>query len=154
MTKGKASYSMPTPKTSEMTAAPTAPPRRGCRVYERHECDLKTSCQPPSFLGGQEPHWSGEVRNISQDGLALVLRRRYEKGTGLAVELPGSDPQRPFTVFVRVIHVLAQPDGSWLLGCAFVSRLSEEEVRDLAEGPDTTAQEPDAGRGKRRRQDH
>jgi hypothetical protein len=30
-----------------------------------------------------------------------------------------------------VTHVHARPDGAWLLGCNFISRLSEEEVRGV-----------------------
>jgi hypothetical protein len=31
----------------------------------------------------------------------------------------------------RVIHVLLQTDGSWLLGCAFMNPLSDEDLKAL-----------------------
>lgn len=105
------------------------PPTRECRVYERHPCDLQTSCQPPSFGTGKESKWQGSVRDISTGGIGLVLRRRFERGTGLVIELPGGD--EPTTVLVRVVHVKAQPGGAWALGCVFVSPLSDEELNAL-----------------------
>jgi hypothetical protein len=134
-------------ETSADPAAPASPLCRECRVHERYSCDVKTSCQPPTVWGSQELHWQAEIRNIAQGGLALVLRRRFEKGTGLAVELPGPDAKMTSTVLVRVVRVTPQPDGFWLLGCAFVSDLSEEEVRALAAHADKAAkrQAEDAG---------
>lgn len=104
-------------------------PRSNCRVSERHACDVHTSCQPPSFGSGAEEKWDGTIRNISTGGISLVLSRRFERGAGLAIELPG--PAQSATVLARVIHVKPQPDGGWMLGCAFVSPLSDEELRSL-----------------------
>jgi hypothetical protein len=71
------------------------------------------------------------VHDISNGGLALVLKRRFERGTGLALQLPGDDPDQLSTVLVRVVHIRAQPGGLWRLGCAFVSTLSDEELAAL-----------------------
>ncbi|HTU21268.1 MAG TPA: PilZ domain-containing protein [Gemmataceae bacterium] len=122
---------MPTQETVAATGVPAFSPGRDCRIYERHACRVETSCHPPTVWGGQDTHWQAHVRDVSQGGLALVLRRRFEKGTGLAVELPGAADEEPSTVLVRVVRVSAQPDGFWLLGCAFISALSEDEVQAL-----------------------
>lgn len=106
------------------------PQSRECRVYERHPCDLQTSCQPPSFGTGKESKWQGTIRDISSGGIGLVLRRRFERGTGLVIELPGGGDE-PATVLARVVHVKAQPGGAWALGCVFVSPLSDEELNAL-----------------------
>ncbi|HYV36851.1 MAG TPA: PilZ domain-containing protein [Gemmataceae bacterium] len=104
--------------------------RKECRVYERISCDLVGSCQPASAHGSEEAKWPAAIRNIGQGGVCLVLKRRYERGAGLAIELPSSDGQKA-TFFAKVIYVRAQPDGQWVLGCQFVSPLSEEELGKL-----------------------
>jgi hypothetical protein len=78
---------------------------------------------------------------VSAGGIRLVLRRRFEPGATLAIELPGPDPDQPSAVLARVVRVQPGPAGSWLLGCAFLSELSDEEVQALASPP---RQQPEA----------
>ncbi|HZY85372.1 MAG TPA: PilZ domain-containing protein [Gemmataceae bacterium] len=106
-------------------------PRPNCRVYERHPCDLPSACQPPTVWGAQEFKWVAAIRDVSLGGVRLHLRRRFEQGAGLAIELPGPDEETPSVVLARVVHVHGQDDGSWVLGCSFVSRLSDEELNAL-----------------------
>jgi hypothetical protein len=72
------------------------------------------------------------IQNVSSTGIGLVLGRRFEPGTTLSVELPGTD-RRP--LLARVVQVQRQPDGRWLLGCTLASRLSEEEVEQMRGQP-------------------
>src|SRR5262249_55281050 len=102
-----------------------------CRVYERLECELASSCQPATAFGHEEPRWTAKIRDISQGGVRLLLRRRYERGTGLAIDLPGAPGKEPSTVLVKVVHVRSEGGGSWSLGCKFISPLSEEELQLL-----------------------
>jgi hypothetical protein len=103
------------------------PVERRARV--RHSCDREGNCLP--VLAGQNFQWSARVLNISQGGVALSLRRRFEKGTLLSVEMQRADnlPSDPF--LARVVHVTAQPDGNWLIGCAFADELSDQELQAL-----------------------
>jgi hypothetical protein len=102
-----------------------------CRVYERLECELPVACQPAAAFGREETRWPGTVRDVSQGGLRLTLERRYEPGTGLAIELPQDAHGETRTVLLKVIHIRRQPDGLWSLGCKFISELGEDEVRRL-----------------------
>jgi hypothetical protein len=61
----------------------------------------------------------------------LLVPRRFEKGTGLAVELPGDLERESAIVFVKVVHLRREDDGAWMLGCKFVSELSEDELQRL-----------------------
>jgi hypothetical protein len=127
-----------TEQTEQTTAADrkvASSTGRECRVYERHNCGLETSCQPPTVWGDKDLKWNARIEDISLGGLSLVLRRRFEPGAGLALELPATATQPVSTVLVRVVHVKQQA-GSWLLGCAFVSRLSEEELKTLLPSSD------------------
>jgi hypothetical protein len=101
------------------------------RVTERFSCDVAASCQPPADWkrGGQK--WSARVRDVSSGGLCLLLKRRFERGAGLAIELPGSDPDSPSILLARVVHVEAESGGKWALGCQFISPLSDEELEAL-----------------------
>jgi hypothetical protein len=109
---------------------------RDCRVYPRHACQVSTLCQP---AGGNETRWPAAMNNVSQGGVALVLGRRFERKTCLAIELPGANDGDPYTVFVRVVHLRSNGDGSYTLGCQFVSELSEEELGRLVhEQPPST----------------
>src|SRR5256885_2898009 len=102
---------------------------RECRVYERLACDLPAACRPAAAFNNKEATWSGVIRDISAGGIRLILRRRFEPGTGLAIELPGTD--EGYTVLAKVVHVKATEGGSWALGCRFISALSETEVERL-----------------------
>lgn len=99
-----------------------------CRVYERQSCDVPAACAPAALYGNPEARWEAAIRDLSLGGARLVLRRRFEPGAGLAIELPGED--EPYTVLARVIHVRRDGD-NWALGCKFISPLSESELERL-----------------------
>jgi hypothetical protein len=128
---------------TQVSPAPGPVKSRGgidCRVYERLDCELPSCCQPASAFTSKESRWSATIRNISLGGASVNLRRRFEPGTGLAIELPGSRGGEPYTVLARVVHVRAQSDGTWALGCKFVSELGEDEVQRLLPAKSTEEQ--------------
>jgi hypothetical protein len=110
---------------------PLARPVANCRIYERKPCDLPTTCRPASALAMKEMGWTATVVDISLGGLRINLQRRFEKGTGLAIELPADDEQEPTVVFVKVVHLQAIENGAWALGCRFISELGEDELQRL-----------------------
>lgn len=124
---------MPTAAAALSEPADLLPSDRECRVWERHACDFATNCQPVAARGPNELKWQARVRDISVGGIGIVAVRRFERGTGLAIEIPATDANTIDTLLVRVIHVSALPEGGWLLGCEFVSPLSEDEVAKLAQ---------------------
>jgi hypothetical protein len=111
-----------------------APERRRAerRAYVRLASDLAASCRPTGRV--LEPSWLGTVRDISRGGVGLLMRHCFHPGTPLAVELRAGTGRLLRTVQARVIHATALiVDGShcWLLGCAFESPLTEEELHAL-----------------------
>jgi hypothetical protein len=106
-----------------------APKGAGCRVYERHDCNLATTCQPIAARSDRDLVWSATIRDISEGGVGLVLGRRFERGTGLAIELPGDDGRSSRTLLAKVVHTTAMAGNKWLLGCCFISRLSPDDVQ-------------------------
>jgi hypothetical protein len=119
---------MPAAASVAKPPLPESIKNQDCLVWLRHECDLPTTCQPVAARGSDEPQWQGRIRDISAGGVGLIMVRRFERGTGVAIELPPSGGYPGDTVLARVENVKALPGGSWLLGCAFVSPLSESTV--------------------------
>src|SRR5262249_11740343 len=104
--------------------------KAGCRVWERIPCDLESSCQPITAREGGTG-WDARVQAISLGGVAVVLRRRFEPGSGLSIGLPAAGSSPPLTLLVRVMRTERLADGQWLLGCSFPSPLGEEEMQGL-----------------------
>lgn len=100
------------------------------RAWERFPCGLSTTCQPVAARGGNEFAWPAQIRDLSQGGMGIILNRRFEPGTGLAIEIPETDAYPGDTLLCRVVHA-TRCDGKWLLGCSLVSPLSEEELERL-----------------------
>lgn len=119
--------------TVAVEGARSARPRQGVelRVWERHPSELEASCQPLAARGERDPQWPAVIRDVSTGGIGLVLSRRFERGTGLAIEVPPGEQLPGETLLARVVHATRLADGKWLLGCAFVSTLSEEELQQL-----------------------
>jgi PilZ domain len=81
----------------------------------------------------QEAGWAGVIRDISQGGVRIHLRRRFERGTGLALELPDGD-RESMVLFVKVVHLKPEADGTWMLGCQFLSPIGDDLVDRLVTG--------------------
>ena len=95
---------------------------------EVFRCAVPTTCQPPSAWS-QDP-WPATIRDISTTAVHLTLNRRFERGSGMAIELPGADGAFS-TVLARVAEVRTLTSGTWLLVCTFVSELADDEVRHV-----------------------
>jgi hypothetical protein len=103
----------------------------GCRIGERYPLDLESACQPGASRNDRDLVWAATIRDISAGGVGIVLPRRFEPGTGLAIELPGQDGGAGETLLARVAHVQRLPEGGWLLGCSFLSELSDQELENV-----------------------
>jgi hypothetical protein len=115
-----------------------------CRVHDRHACEVPVACQPAAAWGRKDAQWPAVISDLSQGGALLIVGRRFELGVGLGIELPGGDGEDPYTVLAKVVNVRATPDGSWALGCKFVSELGEDELQRLLGPRPPAAAEPEA----------
>lgn len=122
---------MPVPTLSAVGSPAQTPARIDCRVRPRHACDLEASCQPVAARGDQDLQWPGTIRDISTVGVGLVLKRRFEPGSGLAIEVPAVGDRAEETLLARVRHATRLPDGRWLHGCSFISELGDDELQSL-----------------------
>jgi hypothetical protein len=102
------------------------------RAYVRLATDLAAVSRPRGHLS--EIGWPGQVRDVSQGGIGLVLRHRFEPGMRLDVEVRSPTGALLRTVVVRVAHATPVSAGGcplWLLGCAFDQPLTAEEFQTL-----------------------
>ena len=137
-------------------AAPHATARTGASPpAPTYRCDLPASCLPLAAWLDRESVWPGTINKLSTGGLVLVLKRRFEAGAGLAVELPASAARAEETLLVKVTRVEAVSGGEWLLRCTFLSELSEDTVRMLVQegggrpvASEPSPAEPSAAEGK------
>jgi hypothetical protein len=73
------------------------------------------------------------LHDISRGGVALVAPRGIEPGTELFVGLPTADSGVTLTQLARVIHARRLGPLHWLIGCEFLSRLSEGDLERVLE---------------------
>lgn len=99
------------------------------RASVRFQSSLKGSCQ--TLSAHRETSWEATVRDISPEGIGLLLSRRFEPAAVLSIELIDSRDSQPHMLLARVVHATARPEGGWLIGCELVSPLSDEEVHAL-----------------------
>lgn len=75
--------------------------------------------------------WPIRMRNISAGGVSLFLNHRLECGATLTINihnvLLGYTTRRR----ARIIYILEHFSGEFIIGCAFLKRLSEDQVQLL-----------------------
>jgi hypothetical protein len=77
--------------------------------------------------------WQGECREVSEQGIRLVLCRRFEPRTLLWIDLNGC-PQAPVgSLLARVVWTEKDGCGRWLIGGTLVHALPPDEVEALAD---------------------
>jgi hypothetical protein len=74
--------------------------------------------------------WQASVRDISAGGIGVLLDRRVDPGTVLAIELHNKTQHFWHLKLLRVIH--ATPQGQhWLVGSAFLKSFTDAEFNSL-----------------------
>jgi hypothetical protein len=112
------------------------------RAFERFPADVEVVCRP---LGASRSEsWHARLQNISTGGVGLLVERRFEAGTMLAIDLAAPAQGRVRSLMARVMHVEVEEDGEWRLGVALLRELTPEELR--AWGADVNRPETPDGR--------
>ncbi len=105
------------------------------RAAVRHVCVLGTTCVVDTALvtgsAEAEETWPATIHDVSSTGMGLVLARRFEPGTVLAVEPEGGDGKAKRGPAARVVNVRAESSGHWFHGCTFARPLTDAEVGEL-----------------------
>ena len=105
------------------------PDKQDRRVSIRHHCGTVVACGPIS-LRRNPPSWSVQVRDISLEGVGLVLNGYVPVGTFLSVHFPDeSGNHTPLrALIVRTMRIGRR---TWLLGCTLHPGLSEDDLQRL-----------------------
>jgi serine/threonine protein kinase len=98
------------------------------RVKQRFPSQRGTACFALARTVGKG--WRGRVVNISETGVCLEIRRRFEPGAMLtfAIDAPRHSRQ---SLVIRVMWVRKVGASSWQVGCQFDQPLCDVEVLDL-----------------------
>lgn len=98
------------------------------RASQRMAVTAGTSC---SFAGRVvDDVGPVKVRDVALDGIGLILLKRVEVGTVLAVGLSNAEKGLSKTLVVHVAHVTAVP-GGFLVGGTFTPQLTYQELTSL-----------------------
>jgi c-di-GMP-binding flagellar brake protein YcgR len=97
------------------------------RASVRYQCSNEASC---SSLAPFE-RLSGRLRDISINGVALILGGEIRPGTQLLIDLKTKNPGICLTLLARVIRASLEAEGTWIVGCEFITTPTEEQVQAL-----------------------
>ena len=78
-----------------------------------------------------EALWPARVLELSSAGVRLLLRRRFEPGAWVLLELANRARASSCALVLRVTHVTDQGDGAFVLGGAFARKLTYQELTAL-----------------------
>jgi hypothetical protein len=107
----------------ETTRAADGAPGR--RAWVRYPCD---ALYGRALEGEDRSGWWTQLHDVSADGVALFLNRPLAAGTILSLELglAGLPSRR-----MKVIQARTGDEGQWIIGCQFITPMTEEEAERL-----------------------
>jgi PilZ domain len=76
------------------------------------------------------------IRDLSQQGVGLVVNCPFDPGLFLAVEPLGLKEEFSRGFQCRVVYAREEHPGRWFLGCEFVHPLSDQELQAFLEASD------------------
>ena len=85
--------------------------------------------QPSATL--TENRWMARVRDISATGVGLLCDRAFDGGRLLRIELQAAEAKAVLPLEACVVRSVKQAGGDWLVGAAFIEKLTEEQLRGL-----------------------
>lgn len=71
------------------------------------------------------------MRDISRNGLALIVGASIREGTELVIDLKTRNPGICLTLLARVIRATQEVEGSWIVGCEFITTPTDEQIKAL-----------------------
>src|SRR5690242_18407327 len=114
---------LPSTALPGLTPGGPAPDRRAA---PRLVVSPETSCHLIAGVG--DSLWPARVLELSTHGIRLELRRRFEPGATVLLELANGARVFSCTLALQVAHVAEQADGLYTLGGAFARRLTHREL--------------------------
>jgi hypothetical protein len=100
------------------------------RAWIRFSCAGERPAQA-TLLINPSNKIQAQVLNISPGGVGLATKRHCEPGMPLKIELIDASGRTSRPMQIRVIHSTRKSKEDWVIGCAFETPLSEEDVAAL-----------------------
>jgi hypothetical protein len=97
------------------------------RISTRYPCNL-------TVLAASEPYVA-RVHNLSREGISFFIAHELDCQSLVTVELFNAVACVWHLKGARVIHATVQPDGNWLVGVAFLHKLTETDLQSLLASP-------------------
>jgi serine/threonine protein kinase len=85
----------------------------------------------PNIHGGGEEKWPLLIRDLSASGVGILMARRFEPQTELAIECAAGPHGKTERLPARIVRVEAAAAGHWVHGCEFIRPLTDEQLRSL-----------------------
>lgn len=99
------------------------------RAAERFPVNVDTAC---TFLSPVlEDFPTARIKNISNDGIGLIVSEKLSAGLLVALSLGNSARGFSKTLLVRITHVTPQTGGTFLVGGKFEQPLTYEDLRSM-----------------------
>src|SRR5438270_12982584 len=115
--------------SQQSTLLPAIQPSTDCerRATVRYQCSCEASCS--SLAPFERLH--GRVRDVSTQGIGLLLRDSIREGTQLVIDLKTRNPGIYLTLLARVVRAREEGEGMWTIGCEFITIPTEEQLQAL-----------------------
>src|SRR4029079_13983640 len=94
---------------------------------------VRVRCVPVTNAA-DPPVWSAQVRDVSALGLGLLLPHGPGMSTLLEVELTRKNGTPVRKMLARVVHEVRESSKSYVVGCAFVREVGDENLRVFQAG--------------------
>jgi hypothetical protein len=97
------------------------------RLFRRMPCKLRVQARLVRVT--QEGVWLATIRNVSSEGIGLMVNRCAQRGMSLTVEIPSRPPLMRKPTLVQVVHARANGSGQWwTVGGQLVHKLTKDEL--------------------------
>lgn len=98
------------------------------RAWERCPCQVQAHYQLATVPDAPR---TAQVLNLSPRGAALLVAENVENGNLLNLHLRPAAGGQGKTMLACVVHVQQLPEQQWILGCNFITELTESELLSL-----------------------
>jgi hypothetical protein len=99
------------------------------RAQPRHGCDIEAKYQLLPDESAQSR--TARILNLSLTGVGLLLHQPMKVGQVLNLELAVSGQDDAHSQLCCAVHVIERAPGEWLVGCNFITELSDRQFRRL-----------------------
>ena len=117
--------------------APTSSPHlaRNLKTSYNQRGSVRYRCPPASagrvFLSEDLEYQRAWLQDLSATGIGLLVSKQVATGLHVTIQIKCSHSQKLYSLHAHAVHATPQADGTWVIGCQFVTPLTRDELEDL-----------------------